>query len=159
MKTTCSETQATKLASATLPESLVVLAARTACALEQSVQRFVVSGNQNLGHLEDQAARDVQALLREGTQRAAQAKAAASAIAVKSEPPRPSVVNLNLFLNLRPNRITIKNKIKKDHRAAVSHCDRGESCCRTGLLFGNLELLWCLELFPHRRHGSRTSTR
>ena len=78
MKTTCPETQDTKLASATLPEPLAVLAARTACALEQLLQRFVVAGDQNLGHLENQAMRDVQALLRETTQRAAQAKADAT---------------------------------------------------------------------------------
>lgn len=56
-------------------EPLAVLAARTACALEQSLQHFVCADDLNLGHLEDQAARDVQPLLREATQRSAQAKA------------------------------------------------------------------------------------
>lgn len=78
MKSTCLVMEDTKLATASLSEPLAVLAARTACALEQSVQRFVLAGDQNLGHLEDQAARDVQALLRESTQRAAQAKADAT---------------------------------------------------------------------------------
>jgi hypothetical protein len=78
MKTNCPETEDTKRTPDTLPEPLAVLAARTGCALEQSVQRFVAAGDQNLGHLEDQAARDVQALLREATQRAAQAKADAT---------------------------------------------------------------------------------
>ena len=78
MKTTCPETKDTKLASAILSEPLAVLAARTACALEQSRQRFVLAGDQNLGHLENQAMRDVQALLLETTQRAAQAKADAT---------------------------------------------------------------------------------
>jgi hypothetical protein len=57
MKTICSETEATKRTPVTLSEPLAVLAARTACALEQSVQRFVAAGDQNLGHLEAQAAR------------------------------------------------------------------------------------------------------
>ena len=78
MKITCLATEDPKVAAATLPEPLAVLAARTACALEQSVQRFILAGDQDLGHLEEQAARDVQGLLRESTQRAAQAKADAT---------------------------------------------------------------------------------
>jgi hypothetical protein len=58
-----------------LTEALGVIATRAACELEQSLQRFVLAEDQNLGHLEAQAARDVQALLRVATQRAAQAKA------------------------------------------------------------------------------------
>jgi hypothetical protein len=54
---------------------LAVLAARAACALEHSIQRLVVGSDQNLGHLELQAAQDVQALLRQTIQRGAQAKA------------------------------------------------------------------------------------
>jgi hypothetical protein len=46
--------------------------------LEASVGRFLHAADQNLGHLEVQALHDVQALLRETTQRAAQAKADAT---------------------------------------------------------------------------------
>lgn len=60
------------------PEALAVLAARTAVALETSLTRFLAAANQNLGHLETQAAHDVQELLRTTTQRAAQAKADAT---------------------------------------------------------------------------------
>jgi hypothetical protein len=52
-----------------------VLAARSACGLEHSIQRFTATSDQNLGHLEVQAAQDVQSLLREAVQRGAQAKA------------------------------------------------------------------------------------
>ena len=58
-----------------VPEALAVLAARTAVALEASLTRFLAADAQNLGHLETQAAHDVQELLRTATQRAAQAKA------------------------------------------------------------------------------------
>lgn len=51
------------------------MAARAACALELSLQRFVLAGDQNLGHLELQAAQDVQELLRQALERGAQAKA------------------------------------------------------------------------------------
>jgi hypothetical protein len=54
------------------------MAARAACALEGSVQRFVLAGDQNLGHLELQAAQDVQELLRQALERGAQAKADAT---------------------------------------------------------------------------------
>src|SRR5450759_2901489 len=77
MKTTCLESVESNLPSAALSEPLAVLAAHAACALEHSLQRFVLASDQNLGHLEVQAARDVQALLREATQRGAQAKAEA----------------------------------------------------------------------------------
>ena len=56
-------------------EPLAVLAARAACALERSIQRLVGAGDQNLGHLEAQAAQDVQQLLRQAVERGAQAKA------------------------------------------------------------------------------------
>lgn len=46
-------------------ESLAVLAARLAGTLDASVTRFLNATDQNLGHLEVQAAHDVQALLRE----------------------------------------------------------------------------------------------
>jgi hypothetical protein len=45
-------------------EPLAVLAARAACALEQSIQQCVLASDHNLGHLERQAAQDVQNLLR-----------------------------------------------------------------------------------------------
>ena len=60
------------------PEPLAVLAARTACALEKSIQRLVLASDQNLGHLERQAEHDVQELLRQTTERGAQAKADAA---------------------------------------------------------------------------------
>lgn len=56
-------------------EPVAVVAARAACALERSIQGFVSAGGQNLGHLELQAAKDVQELLRQATERGAQAKA------------------------------------------------------------------------------------
>jgi hypothetical protein len=59
-------------------EALPVLAARAACALEQSIQRLVVASDQNLGHLETQAAHDVQELLRQAVERGAQAKVEAT---------------------------------------------------------------------------------
>jgi hypothetical protein len=60
---------------ATSSEPLAGLAARSACGLEHSIQRFTATSDQNLGHLEVQAAQDVQNLLREAVQRGAQAKA------------------------------------------------------------------------------------
>lgn len=78
MKTTCHESVITKPQTIATAEPLNVVAARTACALEQSSQRFLKASDQTLGHLEDQAARDVQRLLLEATQRAAQAKADAT---------------------------------------------------------------------------------
>lgn len=59
-------------------EPLAVLAARAACVLEQSIQQLVLASDQNLGHLERQAAQDVQELLRQSLQRGAQAKADAT---------------------------------------------------------------------------------
>jgi hypothetical protein len=59
-------------------EPIAVLAARAACALERSIHTLVVAGDQNLGHLERQAAQDVQELLRQSVQRGAQAKADAT---------------------------------------------------------------------------------
>ena len=56
-------------------EPLAVLAARAACALENSIQRLVQASDQNLGHLERQAEHDVRELLRQSVQRGAQAKA------------------------------------------------------------------------------------
>jgi len=64
---------------ADMPEDpLAVLAARAVCALEKSLQRLVLASDQNLGHLEQQAAQDVQELPRQAVQRGAQAKADAT---------------------------------------------------------------------------------
>jgi len=63
---------------APVTEALAVLAARTAVALETSINHFQAAGTQNLGHLETQVAHDVQELQRAATERAAQAKAAAT---------------------------------------------------------------------------------
>jgi hypothetical protein len=79
MKTTCLASPVTNSPAPVLPEPLAVLAACAAGALEQAIDRFVLVDDQNLGHLETQAARDVQALLRAATQRGAQAKADATA--------------------------------------------------------------------------------
>src|SRR5437879_1303323 len=78
MKTTCLESVASSSSSASASEPLAVLAARAACALEQSIRRLVLAGDQNLGHWEVQAAHDVQKLLRQATERGAQANADAS---------------------------------------------------------------------------------
>lgn len=78
MTTTCCEPVRSGLACGASSEPLAVLAARAACALEQSIQRLIVDSDQNLGHLEWQAAQDVQALLRQTIQRGAQAKADAT---------------------------------------------------------------------------------
>jgi hypothetical protein len=78
MRTTCHE-PITSTSNAEGPhEPLAVLAARAACALEQSIQRLVRASDQTLGHLERQAAHDVQELLRQAIQRGAQAKADAT---------------------------------------------------------------------------------
>jgi len=59
-------------------EPLGVLAARAACALEESMQRLVAVRDHNLGHLEVQVAQDVQELQRQALERGAQAKAEAT---------------------------------------------------------------------------------
>lgn len=73
--TDCAPTHTTRV-----PESepLAVLAARAGCALEHSIERCTQDGDQTLGHLEVQAARDVQDLLRAAMERGAQAKADAT---------------------------------------------------------------------------------
>lgn len=78
MKATCLETVASVRRLETSTEPLAVLAARAASALEHSLQRLVLASDQNLGHLEIQAAHDVQELLRQAIQRGAQAKADAT---------------------------------------------------------------------------------
>ena len=75
---TCLERSPLAVADETPTEPLAVLAARAACAMEQSIQRLVLASDENLGHLERQAAQDVQALLRQAIQRGAQAKADAT---------------------------------------------------------------------------------
>jgi len=78
MTTTCLIPAAPGLAAEPPSEPLPVLAARAACALERSIQRLVRAADQNLGHLEIQAAHDVQELLRQTIERGAQAKADAT---------------------------------------------------------------------------------
>lgn len=78
MTTTCLETETRGSAPAIGLEPLPVLAARTACALEKSIEHLVMASDQNLGHLELQAAHDVQELLRQSVERGAQAKAGAT---------------------------------------------------------------------------------
>jgi hypothetical protein len=79
MKATCLEHASSSVVSPVVcAEPLAVLAARAACALEHSLQRLVLASDQTLGHLEIQAAQDVQALLRQAIQRGAQAKADAT---------------------------------------------------------------------------------
>jgi hypothetical protein len=78
METTCLEPVVAKSLTSGLGEPLAVMAARAACALEHSLERFILAGDQNLGHLELQAAQDVQELLRQALERGAQAKADAT---------------------------------------------------------------------------------
>jgi hypothetical protein len=78
MKSTCLEPVASTRPSTPAADPLAVLAARAAYALERSLQRLVLASDQNLGHLEVQAAHDVRELLRQTVQRGAQAKAAAT---------------------------------------------------------------------------------
>jgi hypothetical protein len=75
MKETCIDTILSTSTGVAATEPLVVLAARAGCALEQSIKRCTLSTDQNLGHLEIQAAQDVQELLRAALERGAQAKA------------------------------------------------------------------------------------
>lgn len=77
MTTTCSA-PLTSTSAVEPSEPLAVLAARAAVALEQSIGRLVLAGDQNLGHLEAQATQDVQELLRQALERGAQAKADAT---------------------------------------------------------------------------------
>ena len=76
MTTICTEAEVIERKPGITTEPLSVLAARAACALEKSIQRLV-AGDQNLGHLEMQAAQDVRELLRQSVERGAQAKAGA----------------------------------------------------------------------------------
>jgi hypothetical protein len=78
MNETCFDTNRADCAHVPMSEPLAVLAARAGCALEHSIQKCTAASSQNLGHLEMQAARDVQELLRTTVERGAQAKADAT---------------------------------------------------------------------------------
>jgi hypothetical protein len=78
MNATCIDGSPTQSPHVPTSEPLAVLAARAGWALEQSIQRCTLANDQNLGHLEMQAARDVQDLLRAAMERGAQAKADAT---------------------------------------------------------------------------------
>src|SRR3972149_8043811 len=78
LTTTCLDPAISEPSNTLVPEPLAVLAVRAACALEKSIQRLVRASDQNLGHLEAQAAHDVQELLRQCVERGAQAKADAT---------------------------------------------------------------------------------
>src|SRR5829696_4441517 len=88
MKTSCIEAVPEKSINQPVAEPLAVLAARAACALEQSIRRLVLASDENLGHLERQAAADVQEVLRRSIERGAQAKAdaALSGVRTSAEP-------------------------------------------------------------------------
>lgn len=78
MNATCADSVPCTSTRVPVCEPLAVLAARASCDLEQSIQRCTLASDQNLGHLETQAARDVQNLLRAAMERGAQAKADAT---------------------------------------------------------------------------------
>jgi hypothetical protein len=78
MNSTCIDAVPSRSDHVPASEPLVVLAARAGCALEHSIARCTNAPDQNLGHLEVQAARDVQELLRAAMERGAQAKADAT---------------------------------------------------------------------------------
>jgi hypothetical protein len=78
MNATCIDCTPTYSTRVPVSEPLAVLAARAGCALEHSIERCTQDRDQTLGHLEVQAARDVQDLLRSAMERGAQAKADAT---------------------------------------------------------------------------------
>jgi len=78
MNETCIDCNPSQSLRVPVSEPLAVLAARAGCALEHSIQRCTLASDQNLGHLEMQAAQDVQDLLRAALERGAQAKADAT---------------------------------------------------------------------------------
>jgi hypothetical protein len=78
MKTHCMESHVSDSVRVPVHEPLAVLAARTGCALEHSIERCARASDHNLGHLEIQVAQDVQELLRAALERGAQAKADAT---------------------------------------------------------------------------------
>lgn len=78
MNATCDDSTSYNSTCVPASEPLAVLAAQASCALERSIQQCTLASDQNLGHLEVQAARDVQDLLRVAMERGAQAKADAT---------------------------------------------------------------------------------
>src|SRR5437879_8366645 len=78
MTTTCAKSNVSNAKSIRTFEPLAVLAARAACAVQKSIEGLVLASDQNLGHLEVQAVRGVEELLRQAVERGAQAKADAS---------------------------------------------------------------------------------
>jgi hypothetical protein len=78
MNATCTDCTSSHSTRVPVSEPLAVLAARAGCALEHSIERCTLNSDQTLGHLEAQAARDVQDLLRAAMERGAQAKADAT---------------------------------------------------------------------------------
>lgn len=78
MNTTCTEYPSTQTPCAWKNEPVAVLATRAGCALERSIERWTLASDQNLGHLEMQAGREVQEMLRTAMERGAQAKAEAT---------------------------------------------------------------------------------
>jgi hypothetical protein len=78
VKTNCLEASHHSNCDCEPPEALAVLGARAACALERSIECLAQASDQNLGHLEVQAAHDVGELLRHAVERGAQAKADAT---------------------------------------------------------------------------------
>jgi len=75
MQRTCLASVESKTAPKIAAEPLAVLAARAACCLDRAHDRFVAASDQNLGHLESQAAQAVQELQRQAVEKGAQAKA------------------------------------------------------------------------------------
>ena len=72
MNTTCTESTAGVKVKT---EPLAVLAARAACGLEEAIEGFLRASDENLGHLEQEAAQGVMELLRRSVAKGAQAKA------------------------------------------------------------------------------------
>jgi len=75
MKAICLDPVVNRQPSASELEPLAVLAAHAARALEKSIECCVLASDQDLGHLERRAEHDVRELLRQTTERGAQAKA------------------------------------------------------------------------------------
>src|SRR6266849_6643301 len=87
MTTDSSENKPT--CSAAVHEPLPVTAAGLATGLDETVHRFVLASDQNLGHLEVQVQQQAQELLRQATEKGAQQKA-------DQTPPVCSVCGLTL---------------------------------------------------------------
>lgn len=77
MNTTCIE-YPSSICCSLKNEPFAVLATRAGCALERSIERWTLASDENLGHLEVQAAREVQEMLCTAMERGAQAKADAT---------------------------------------------------------------------------------